>query len=211
MGQLRMVGSDQSRMLGKHDYGFRSSGQSYMQGSDHSQVRFQARRDDYRNTRFRNREMVQSDRYVDDFEDFEELDGKFPIRKKRYVEELEYSIRADLEFRFLLLSRMNELGGNKYEKCIREKMKYLFTNQVLECYTWRGTKEKDAFMQFKSLNNLILRSVRDLFPSTERHEYKEYMKLWLKHAKTRQRMVAYVYPERNSEEIDSDEDDDDNE
>lgn len=105
---------------------------------------------------------------------------------------------------------MNELGGVNYKKCIREKMKYLFTNQVLECYSWNGTVEKDAFKQLQALNALILSSVRDRCPNTRRDEYKNYMSEWLKHARSRQRQITYTYPEpRNMDDDVFDEDDDD--
>lgn len=89
-------------------------------------------------------------------------------------------------------------------------MKYLFTDQVLENYTWRGTADKGPFKSLKALNHLILRSVRDRCPSTARDEYKDYMIQWLKHARTRQRTVTYTYPARRNLNRDgsSDEDDD---
>lgn len=40
---------------------------------------------------------------VEDFEDFEEFDQNFPIERLEYVEELEWSIRKDLEFKFRLV------------------------------------------------------------------------------------------------------------
>lgn len=101
---------------------------------------------------------------------------------------------------------MNELGGDKYKKCIRLKMKYLFTDPVLERYTWRGTDKKMPFKQLKVLNDLILRSVRDRCPKTRRDEYKDYVIQWLKHARTRQRKVTYTYPDRQNRDDSSDED-----
>ncbi len=88
-------------------------------------------------------------------------------------------------------------------------MKYLFTDQLLERYTWNGTEEKNSFKKLKALNSLILSSVRQRCPKTKRDEYKDYMIQWLKHAKSRQRIVSYTYPERTSRDDSYDEDDDD--
>lgn len=77
-------------------------------------------------------------------------------------------------------------------------MKYFFTDRVLENYSWRGTSEKEAFKKLKSLNNLLLRSVRERFPNLARYEYNDYMIQWLKHARSRQRKVTYTYPTRGS-------------
>ena len=88
-------------------------------------------------------------------------------------------------------------------------MKYLFTDPVLEWYSWKGTAEKSAFKQLMALNNLILSSVRDRCPNTRRDEYKDYMCDWLKHARSRQRRITYTYPEPRNRDDDFDEDDDD--
>lgn len=101
---------------------------------------------------------------------------------------------------------MDELGGAKYEKCIRLKMKYLFSDEVLEYYSWNGTSIKSAFKQLKAINNLVLKSVRNRCPKTKRDEYEGYLSHnWLKHAKSRQRTVTYTYPKKKNR----DEDDDD--
>lgn len=88
-------------------------------------------------------------------------------------------------------------------------MKYLFTDPVLENYSWRGTATKRAFKDLKALNNLILRSVRDRCPNTARDEYKDYMVQWLKHARSRQRQVTYTYPAQRNLNRDGSSDEDD--
>lgn len=59
-----------------------------------------------------------------------------------------------------------------------------------------GYREKKAFKQFESLNDLIYRSVREQFKRFKFDEYRSYMVQWLKHSRTRQRTVLYTYPER---------------
>lgn len=76
-------------------------------------------------------------------------------------------------------------------------MKYLFTDPVLEKYTWRGTEKKQSFKSLKSINNLLYRSVRHQFKNYKQFQYKDYMVQWIKHAKSRQREVTYKYPDRN--------------
>lgn len=100
---------------------------------------------------------------------------------------------------------MNEITGGDAKKAIRLKMKYLFTDPVLDRYTWRGTDKKHSFKSLKSLNNLLLMSVRQQFESYKRFEYNAYMVQWLKHSTSRQRIVTYVYPDR--EELNDSEDD----
>lgn len=41
---------------------------------------------------------------IEDFDDFEEFDQNFPIKKLENVEDLEYTVRKDLEFKFLLVN-----------------------------------------------------------------------------------------------------------
>lgn len=82
-------------------------------------------------------------------------------------------------------------------KSIRLKMKYLFIDPVLELYTWRGTEDKAPFKSLRSINSLIYRSVRQQFGEEyKKHVYKKYMIQWLKHAKSRQRIITYRYPQR---------------
>lgn len=91
-GQLRMQGNFQSRMLG--------NGQSRMQDNDQSRMQYQSRQN-------RQRQPAFSEQYVDDFDDFEEMDEHFPVNIKSNVEELEFSIRKDLEFKFRLVIRLS--------------------------------------------------------------------------------------------------------
>ncbi|XP_037048482.1 uncharacterized protein LOC119082931 [Bradysia coprophila] len=187
-GQARMQGNGQSRLQGNVQSRMQPIGQFGMQGNGHSRMQYQSRQIHHR----------EPEHYVEDFDDFEELDENFPVIIRANVDDLEFSIRRDLEFKYRMLTRLNDLGGNKYKKSIRLKMKYLFTDRVLEKYSWRGTSEKRPFKKLKSLNNLILRSVRDRFPNTARDEYNDYMIQWLKHARSRQRKVTYTYPTRGS-------------
>ena len=58
--------------------------------------------------------------------------------------------------------------------------------------------------------------MRDRCPKTECDEYKDYMGYWLKHDKSRQRILTYAYPDRRIRNVDEDdneeeEDDDDDE
>ncbi|KAJ6642852.1 hypothetical protein Bhyg_07808 [Pseudolycoriella hygida] len=208
--RIKTFSNDQLRMQYNSRPRFHGNGESHMFGNHMSGVQYQSRQ--YGGIRneipIRHRESVFQERFADDFEDFEELDQHFPVNRTSHVEELEFNIRKDLEFQFRLHSRLNELGGANYKKCIREKMKYLFTNKVLERYTWNGTVEKRGFKNLKALNNLILRSVRQRCPNTKRDEYKDYMMEWLKHAKSRQREVTYTYPEQTNFDDSYDEDDD---
>ncbi len=41
---------------------------------------------------------------IEDLDDFEEFDKNFPIRAHENIEELEWNIRRDLEFKFLLVN-----------------------------------------------------------------------------------------------------------
>jgi len=92
---------------------------------------------------------------------------------------------------------LDEITGDKPNKSIRLKMKFLFTDTVLDLYTWRGTDEKQSFRKLKTLNDLIFTSVRQQFGSKyKRHEYNKYMVQWIKHSKSRQRTVTYSYPSR---------------
>lgn len=101
---------------------------------------------------------------------------------------------------------MDQLGGDNPEAAIRYRMKYLFTDTVLDKYTWRGTAEKDPFKKFKFLNNLIYGNVRSNFTKIKyaRDKYNSYMVQWLKHSTTRQRTVVYSYPNRNPHGEESD-------
>lgn len=99
---------------------------------------------------------------------------------------------------------MKELTGGDPKAAIRSKMKYLFSDPVLERYTWRGTEKKRPFKSLKSLNNLLYASVRNQFEEYHRFEYNKYMVQWLKHAKSRQRVITYKYPDPK-EMSDSDE------
>lgn len=93
-------------------------------------------------------------------------------------------------------------------------MKYLFIDPVLELYTWRGTEDKKPFKSLRSINSLIYQSVRLQFGQQyKKHEYKAYMIQWLKHSKSRQRVITYSYPQRketNGSENDSSDDEFDN-
>ncbi len=100
---------------------------------------------------------------------------------------------------------MNEITANNAKKAIRLKMKYLFTDPVLEKYTWRGTDQKRPFKSLKSLNQLLYTSVCHQFKNYKQFEYKSYMVEWLKHAKSRQRKVTYTYPDRKDVDDSDDE------
>lgn len=78
----------------------RSNRKSTVHGSDQSHIGLQSRQ--YGKAQVRYRDPV-PERYVDDFDDFEELDENFPLNTKPNVEELEYNIRKNLEFKFLLV------------------------------------------------------------------------------------------------------------
>lgn len=103
-------------------------------------------------------------------------------------------------------SRLNEITASNTNKALRLKMKYLFTDVVLERYTWLGTDKKRPFKSLKSLNNLLYMSVRQQFKNYNRFEYKSYMVQWLKHSKSRQRKVTYTYPNPNRNEFSDSED-----
>lgn len=91
---------------------------------------------------------------------------------------------------------MNEITGDDPHKAIREKMKYLFTDPVQEGYTWCGTSQKQPFKDLTYVNRVILLSVKDQFKDFRGFQYKNYQMQWLKNAKSRQREVTYVYPDR---------------
>lgn len=87
-------------------------------------------------------------------------------------------------------------------------MKYLFADCVLERYSWRGTEKKKAFKQLKLINKTIFESVRYQFQKYRYDQYKNYVVEWLKHSRTRQRVVTYRYPTpRNVRSVDDDDDD----
>lgn len=100
------------------------------------------------------------------------------------------------------------MAGDTARKSIRLKMKYLFTDPVLDRYTWRGTEKKKSFKSLKSLNNLLYSSVRQQFGQKyKRHEFNSYMVQWLKHSRSRQRTVNYSYPDqKNFDDSDDSED-----
>lgn len=110
---------------------------------------------------------------------------------------------------------MVQLGGSKPNEAIRIRMKYLFTDTVLDKYTWRGTSEKGPFEKFTFLNDLIYKSVRTNFKKFPIKQFNSYMVEWLKHSKTRQRTVVYSYPdprptfENSSDDRGGDDDQDD--
>lgn len=111
---------------------------------------------------------------------------------------------------FLKKSRLDELGAANEKKAIRLKMKYLFADSVLERYSWRGTEKKKPFMQLKLINKTVFESVRHQFQKYRYDQYKAYIIEWLKHSRTRQRIVTYKYPNaRKVQSVDDDDDDDD--
>lgn len=91
------------------------------------------------------------------------------------------------------------------------KMKYLFSDSVLDEYTWRGTADLAPFKQLTAVNSLIFRSVRTHSSKYKYKSYKDYMVQWIKHSTTRQRTVTYTYPNRNQNENETDHDSDDDE
>lgn len=103
--QSRMQGSGQYRMQGNSHSQMQENGQSRMQANDQPRIQYQNRQyGGFRNEiQIRHREPVSPERYIHDFEDFEELDQNFPVHIQSNVEVLEYKIRRDLEFKFLLV------------------------------------------------------------------------------------------------------------
>lgn len=91
-------------------------------------------------------------------------------------------------------------------------MKYLFTDQVLDRFTWRGTADLKAFEKLTSINALIYKGIRSRFKKYTFKEYQTYMVEWIKHSTTRQRTVVYQYPNKKqdeeNEEFDEDLDED---
>lgn len=112
-----------------------------------------------------------------------------------------------MTFLFRQKSRLDELTAEEEKKVIRLKMKYLFADEILEGYSWRGTEKKRAFKQLKNVNQIIFESVRSQFRKYRYDQYKKYMIEWLKHSRTRQRTVKYSYPVRKEVEESSSEDD----
>ena len=111
---------------------------------------------------------------------------------------------------------MNELNGDDPNKSIRLTMKYLISDPILDGYTWRGTvtPPKRAFKELVNLNRLIFKSVRaSLEPSKFKKykflQYKNYMIQWLKHSRSRQRIVTYQYPIAHQQNDNYDDVDDD--
>lgn len=128
--QTRMQSNSQLHLQGKNNFRFQGTSQSdslgsqsHFQRNEHPRSRlihhqsyepgkYQQSGMNYPNrqcdgirngTQTRHREPVSPERYTDDFEDFEELDKNFPINTKANVEDLELSIRRDLDFKFLLV------------------------------------------------------------------------------------------------------------
>lgn len=89
-------------------------------------------------------------------------------------------------------------------------MKYLFSDPVLDKYTWRGTAELAPFKQLTAVNSLIFRSVRAYSSKYKYKSYKNYIVEWIKHSTTRQRTVTYTNPKRKQNENENDDDSDDN-
>lgn len=115
--QTRTQGNGQSCLQSSgrfrsHDNGrsrFQGNSQSSVQGNYQSGLQFRSRQ--YGGTQntvqIRHWEQASPKRYVHDFEEFEEfeeLDRNFPIRSKNTVPDLEFNIRKDLEFKFLLVN-----------------------------------------------------------------------------------------------------------
>ncbi len=99
----RMQDNSRSRFQGLQ--GHVSNSGSRMRGNHQSGMQYQSRHyGGIRNEiQIRHREQVSPERYVDDFEDFEKLDQNFPVDRQANVEGLEFNIRKDLEFKFLLV------------------------------------------------------------------------------------------------------------
>lgn len=83
-----------------HSSNVQSNRKSSVQGDDQARIRFQSRQ--HSKLQVRHRDSV-PERYVDDLDDYDELDQNFPLDAKHYVDELEYNIRKKLEFKFLLV------------------------------------------------------------------------------------------------------------
>lgn len=97
--QLRMQSKSKSREKGS------GQGHSQMRGSNYSlhQPRTQNQFQSRQRVAKRHRDQARPERFIDDYEEFEELDKSFPVPKVAYVDELELSIRRDVDFKFLLV------------------------------------------------------------------------------------------------------------
>lgn len=75
-------------------------------------------------------------------------------------------------------------GGADFKKTLRAALSFLFDDQLLSCYTWNGTAGKEEFKKFEKIHSLIKISTRNHHTFTD-HEYKEFLKEYLKHARNR--------------------------
>lgn len=80
---------------------------------------------------------------------------------------------------------MQQIGGKDKKNCTINILKYLFKDEVLQQFTFGGTKEKGTFKNFIEINNLIKMANRKQFENYTDEEHKIYMQDYLKQAKFR--------------------------
>lgn len=80
---------------------------------------------------------------------------------------------------------MATLGGKDVNESLRKIFRYLFPNAVLAQFSWRGTKEKQAFKEFINIKKMIFDSVKSNHELVTVAHYDKFVKDYVRYSKYR--------------------------
>lgn len=80
---------------------------------------------------------------------------------------------------------MAVLGGATIENQFKKIFGYLFPNQFLREFSWRGTINKKAFCDLKTIRSMVLAAVMLNFPAATYADYDKFCKNYIRFSKWR--------------------------
>lgn len=129
---------------------------------------------------------IKEDDKLRDFEFKLYTDPIYSTKVVRYIVQTIFC-RSYHNFHLIKKLRCARIGGPKPHLMLRRIYKKLVIDEVLERYTWTGTKTKGAFQNFTYINKVVQQSIRMIYPMYTESEYETYMVDFLRHSKSRQR------------------------
>lgn len=78
-------------------------------------------------------------------------------------------------------------GSDDEAGIVRKSVKFIFSDDVLLKYSWKGTAEKNSFSNLVNTKEVILDAIRTKYPNFERSVFEKRVKQWIRHAEERLR------------------------
>lgn len=124
---------------------------------------------------------------VKDVDEFESNLEERMFRKKMVTKLFAFNTKSKFIYTYLYFQTevLARIGGKSSNNNLKKIFVFLFPNFVLQEFSWRGTAQKKAFNEYKNIKRLISDAVKANHKSFTIHDYEDFAKPYLRHAKWR--------------------------